>query len=283
MTVSGDESLIDLYKSQLDENEIFARKINTGVAYHSPQMSQVAEEYISLIHGLDKGTPSFPRIEMISSTTGDRVLDVGTLSTTEYWAGNMVQMVRFSQALSHLMILSEPSSRKKLGTTQNQRSTSDLIEIGPHSTLQRPIKDIVERTPRQQLVRYHSALSRFQAPVQSLLGMAGRLYSLGFQVDLPKINELRNGTANSKALSDLPEYTFDHSRVYRNPSRLTKNINHRLHPQRDLLGAPVEDWNSLEARWRKTFDPLETPWILDHVVSVLIVAPKSFCGLSKIS
>lgn len=269
VTISGDESLVNILKSHLDIDEIFAKKIQTGVAYHSPQMRQVAADYISLVQGLEQGKPVSPRIAMISSTTGDRVSNTETLSTAEYWARNMVETVRFSQALESLMSPSKAPVTNKLGTSQRQGNTYDLIEIGPHSTLQRPIKDILKSIDMDQNTRYHSALSRFQSPIVSTLQMVGRLYALGFPVDLSKINQLERSTTDLKALTDLPEYPFNHSRIYRHESRLSKNVRNRVQPHLDLLGSPVEDWNPLEPRWRKIFDVTETPWIQEHVVSVL--------------
>ncbi|TVY80408.1 Highly reducing polyketide synthase azaB [Lachnellula suecica] len=275
VTVSGAESAIDILKSHLDISEIFARKIPTGVAYHSPQMNQVVEEYISLIQGLERGKPAFPRISMISSTTGDPVSNTKTLSTPEYWAKNMVQPVRFSDAVERLMKPSHTPATNKLGATRLQEIPNELMEIGPHTALQRPVKDILKGISMDETTRYHSVLSRFQRPIKSTLEIAGRLYAIGFPVNLSNVNQLESGTTKLKTLPDLPGYPFNHSRTYRQASRLSKNICHRVAPHRDLLGAPVEDWNPLEPRWRKTFDVAETPWILDHVVNGKAIYPAA--------
>ncbi len=48
-TLSGPEHPIEAIKAQADEDGIFAQTLKTGVAYHSPAMLAVADEYRSRI------------------------------------------------------------------------------------------------------------------------------------------------------------------------------------------------------------------------------------------
>lgn len=84
VTISGDEASIDVLKINLDADGIFARKLVVTVAYHSPQMNEIAAEYLAAIQNLEKGQSSrYPPI-MISSVTGDRVTP-DELRESEYW------------------------------------------------------------------------------------------------------------------------------------------------------------------------------------------------------
>lgn len=59
VTLSGPSHLIDEFKSYLDQEGIFTRRLNTGVAYHSPDTYMVAAEYLSLMQTLERQrTPS---------------------------------------------------------------------------------------------------------------------------------------------------------------------------------------------------------------------------------
>ena len=55
VTISGGEQAIDLLKLKLEEENVAAQKIGTGVAYHSPQMEQIAAEYARCLQGLENG------------------------------------------------------------------------------------------------------------------------------------------------------------------------------------------------------------------------------------
>ena len=267
VTVSGDEALIDLLKSHLDSDHILARKLKTGVAYHSPRMQEIASEYFRSIQGLERAKEIARRLVMISSVTSEQISTIDVLSTAEYWVRNMIEPVKFSQALARMVSQSKAPLKKKLGVV-DQGVIYDLVEIGPHSTLQNPIKETLEAAAGKRDVRYHSCLSRYDASVAVTLKTVGRLYSLGYPAKLGEINQIQASGAlpRNKILADLPEYQFNHSLKYWHESRLSKNSRLRADPHLDLLGTTMPDWNPLEGVWRKFLDVSETPWVEDHKV-----------------
>ncbi|GAB1200207.1 hypothetical protein APSETT444_009575 [Aspergillus pseudonomiae] len=190
------------------------------------------------------------------------------LSTPDYWVRNLENPVKFCNAMIEaLSIPPNDQARRKLGSSKKP-IVSDWLEIGPHSTLQRPFREIIQATPVKRVVRYASVLDRRLPPFQSLLSLAGHLYSQGFEISLNKINQVQEGLPISeKALVNLPEYQFNHSRKYWHESSTAKNARLRPHKRHELFGTPTADSTPLEARWRKMFDPSETPWILDHNVN----------------
>jgi acyl transferase domain-containing protein len=99
-TLSGTEDGIDKVKLRLDADGIFAQKLKTGVAYHSPSMRSIASEYLELLGTLDEGvTPGNASVTMISSVTGHGSVAPKLLTRTQYWADNLISPVRFADAI----------------------------------------------------------------------------------------------------------------------------------------------------------------------------------------
>jgi len=268
ITVAGDSDQVDALKSLLDEQQTFSRKLLVDVAYHSPHMKAVAQKYQTLLGDLERGTTHRYPCTMISSVTGDRV-DVNDLTLPEYWVSNMVSPVRFSEVVDQVCARSASRIRKKLDLShRNSYHINMLVEIGPHSALQGPIRDILTKVPGGSNINYCSVLARKKSAVQSLLTAVGQLKCLGHSLALERISYPHSGGYNScMALPDLPEYPFDHSKTYWYESRLSKRFRTHHQGKLDLLGKPVPDWNPLEAKWRNVLRVAEKPWVEDHVVS----------------
>ena len=276
VTISGEEVLINLIYNMLENDQIFARKLNTGVAYHSSHMRAISSHYASLIKGLESSSLIGKGVVMISSVTGERCMSREILSGSDYWINNMVHPVKFSQAVSQLASGMKTSLSRKLGAT-TQAAICDLIEIGPHSTLKHPVLETLKAraSSLQPGLRYHSVLSKFSPSLVSALRLAGHLHSLGYPIALKEVNKIELHTsAKPLALVDLPEYPFNRSRKYWHESRLSKKYKQRKYPRLEFLGTPVADSNHLEMRWRKFFDPGESPWIEDHRVRIFFSCCK---------
>lgn len=271
VTLSGNVDQLDALESKLKSEGIFARRLVVDVAYHSPKMQTVAHNYGASIQKLEKGNAAGKNAIMVSSVTGQRVT-ADELCSSQYWVNNMVSPVRFSAAMGKICTQYAGQIRKKLDLSHRDRlQVQFLLEIGPHSTLQGPIRDILMEASGGSSISYTSALIRRQSSLQSLLNSLGQLHCLGYSMDLSKINQLSNNFGpRPRLLHDLPEYSFDHSRRYWDESRVSKRL--RLHPQTnlDLLGKPVPDWNPLEAKWRNFIRRSELPWVEDHIVSSML-------------
>lgn len=263
VTIAGDEDLIDLVYVILERDQIFARKLKTAVAYHSTRMHEIASQYALSLQALERGDPIGEGVVRVSSVTGERCLTTEKLSTAEYWAGNMIEPVNFLQAVSQLTSETKAFSVRKLGVA-TPSVIYDLIEIGPHSTLKRAINETLATNSPKSNVRYYSILSKYSPSDVSTLTLAGHLYSSGYPIALHEVNQaLIHPPTGGFASFDLPEYPFTHSAKYWHESRLNKHYRLRKHPRLELLGTPAGDSNPLEMRWRKFFDPVESPWIED--------------------
>lgn len=266
MTLSGPEESIDEFKDYLDERGIFTAKLKTGVAYHSPAMRVLTSQYIDLIGSLRQeadhhcsGSPELSEIPMVSSVTG-KLVTRKVLSSPQYWANNLVSPVRFSLALDTLT-----KDWKRLG----MKTIADIIEIGPHAALRRPIEDTLAFNGRKKQIRYASVLHKARPAHQSVLKLVGQMFCHGHLVSVQHANQARpQGVATPMPfLVDCPEYPFDHSRTFSAESRMSRDYRLREHVPRDILGARAYDWNPLEPRWRRLLNLQSTPWAKDHAVS----------------
>ncbi|KAI0388440.1 hypothetical protein F5Y17DRAFT_463704 [Xylariaceae sp. FL0594] len=263
-TLSGAEETLNIIKQALDREGIFAQKLNTGVPYHSPSMQTVAVEYAGLIGDIhchvDK-TQGGEFIPMVSSVSG-QVVDPSLLSEAQYWMDNLISPVRFSDALATLA-----SEQWKLGINAN--SITDLIEIGPHPALRRPIRDTLSHLKStKKPARYHASLQKSKSGLRSIWELMGQLFCNGVPVSITSVNEAGEASENNKQpfCVDCPEYPFNHSTAYWREPRLSRDYRLRKSAPRDSLGAPHHDWNPLEPRWRRFISAESTPWTRDHVV-----------------
>lgn len=270
ITLAGDDDQVNGLKLLLEKDEVFARKLNVRVAYHSPQMNQIAVEYSMRIEELDRGDPGgYGNISFISSVTGQPV-SAAELSKADYWVQNMVRPVQFKTAMETLCSRPTQAIQKKLdGSHRQVILVHDLLEIGPHSALRGPIRDILKNLTNGKELSYNSALVRNRSALETFMEAAGSLHCLGYPVRLEKVNVLSEKPVDllPVVLSDLPEYPFNHSQTHWYETRMSKSFRFRQHPSVSLLGTQVQDWNPFEARWRNILRVAEIPWISDHQVS----------------
>ncbi|MCJ1283110.1 hypothetical protein MMC26_002437 [Xylographa opegraphella] len=274
LTISGSTIHISTLQSILEREKIFCRRLLVDVAYHSPHMMSVVDDYRIMIQNIERGNNFQQASTMISSVTGRKVMAV-ELTSPEYWVSNMVSCVQFSEAVTHLLSRSVRRIRKKLDLShRNEFCINMLIEIGPHCALQGPIRDILTNSQDAANISYTSLLVRKTSALDSLLTASGRIKGLGYPINLDKVNCSSVGNHPPLApLPDLPGYPFDHSKSYWHESRISKTFRGQSQGKLDLLGKPVSDWNPLEAKWRNNLRISEMPWMEDHIINGSLVYP----------
>ncbi|KAE8353277.1 hypothetical protein BDV28DRAFT_110952 [Aspergillus coremiiformis] len=273
VTVAGEEKQIDYLEELLGKDGVFARKLNVGVAYHSPQMSEIAGEYFNAMGTLSH-RDSASRITMISSVTAS-IATNSQVGRKEYWVQNMVSPVRFVEALT-AAVTSRFSEHDQGVQDKRRLHVEDILEIGPHSALQRPIKDTLKMVTASPTTGYMSTLVKGVNAVNSLFEALGYLHCRGHPVNVEAINSLTSPVSSiPPLLTNLPEYPFDHSLSYWRESRLSKGYRFREAPRNDFLGARVPDWNPQEAKWRKRIKLSEDPWMEDHTIARVNILPAA--------
>ncbi|CRG83761.1 Lovastatin nonaketide synthase [Talaromyces islandicus] len=276
VTVSGDETQVDALREILDGKKIFARKLAVPVAYHSFHMEDISALYRELIGPLDSSPPvPTSHTIMVSSVTGQQV-QARDMRSVEYWVKNLTSPVRFSTAFNKICTKTG-KVRKKLDCSHlSQIGVNFILEVGPHSGLQAPIRNLLELLPWSGGITYSSLLQRGKNAAETFLTSIGNLYCCGVPVDLSAVNRLGESLPRrKKVIHDLPEYPFNHKTSYWHESRIASQLRLDNRGKLDLLGKPALDWNPLEPRWRNIIRASELPWVQDHVVNGVIMYPAA--------
>lgn len=264
VTLSGSSDDLDILKARLDQEEIFAHKVNTGVAYHSPTMRAIADEYTERLGSLEAGEErARTNIPMVSSVSA-QLAPPKLLGMPNYWVENLVSPVRFSAAMQRLADLGS-----SIPLPPGVDAITNIVEIGPHPALRRPVKDNLASI--KSTIRYHSSLERSKSAPNTVASLAGTLFCLGHAVSVSAVNGQAKGCL--PALTDCPPYPFNHGRQYWNESRMSRDYRLRKHTLGHLLGKRNHDWNELHPRWRNWLCVEDMPWLADHVVSQIFDMP----------
>ncbi|PYI32692.1 putative polyketide synthase [Aspergillus indologenus CBS 114.80] len=269
-TISGEGVQLDALKARLDLDKIFCRRLKVNLAYHSAQMKEIAAQYLEALGELE-GDPSEPhtRPQMVSSITGEWI-DPDEPRQASHWVRNMISPVRFSDGLATLCSASSNPTNALDGSHRRKRKIDHLLEIGPHSVLQGACKDILRDIGKSSSITYLSLLVRNMSAVDTAFSVFGDLYTAGYPIDLALVNQ---DDSTCRTLPDLPEYPFNHDRVYWNESRINKGHRLRQFARNDLLGLAEQNQNPLEARWRNIIRVSEMPWVQDHKINGTILYP----------
>ncbi|UKZ46034.1 Type I Iterative PKS [Trichoderma virens] len=238
VTLSGDAAAIDEIASKLEEDGIFNRRLAVPVAYHSYHMAAIGESYLAALEKLQPRQFK-PNVRMVSSVTCDEV--DGREMDGAYWVSNLLRPVRFSPALSK--VLSLPVN----GSASSTLLPTVMIEFGPHSALQGPATQIA-KTISGLPSAYFSCLKRNQDAVQSVLSLAGGLFIHGLPITLTSVNNPQG--IHTKVLTNLPSYSWNHSKTHWNESRRSQAYRMR----------------NAEPSWRMFIRLSEMPWIKGHCI-----------------
>lgn len=261
VTMSGDEAAIDELAEEVEAMQLFNRKLRVDVAYHSPHMGLVANEYHASISACELDVPdkaTRPDVVYFSSLKGRKVEDTSEIDAM-YWVDNLTQPVRFSTAL------------KELATTH----TPDIIiEIGPHSALEGPVKQILKPLGSQisSKISYLSALVRNQCATRTALKLAANVYMKGQPLKFENINLEDPGVEPPVLIDDLRPYPWCRQK-YWSESRSSKQLRIKTFPRHDLLGTMADYSNDLSPTWKNVLRTEDLPWLRDHKMQSLTTFP----------
>ncbi|KAF9885237.1 hypothetical protein FE257_000597 [Aspergillus nanangensis] len=175
VTISGEEEQIDDLKDLLDKQSVFNRKLKVKAAYHSFQMHEIAKQYRAAMGSIESGVEqphANLRPQVVSLLTGTWV-EPGALQTADYWVENMISPVRFADSLNAIASRVDPPTLKLDGSHLRSLVIHQVIEIGPHSALQGPVKEVLNAAA-SGYVAYASAIVNGVAlyPAAGMLVMA---------------------------------------------------------------------------------------------------------------
>lgn len=202
VTLSGDPEKLDevVQRLQADQPGVFLRQLPVTVAYHSQHMQEVGEEYETLLKGhIQSASPTVP---FFSSVTGTIVEEAGELGPL-YWRRNLESPVLFCTAIKDCM--------------ESQPHAQVYLEIGPHSALSGPLRQIFQAVQMQHQPSYVSSLVRSKDCTESLLSAVGRLHLLSISIDFAALY------TDGEVLNGLPLYRWRHDRAYWNEGRISRD------------------------------------------------------------
>ena len=268
VTISGDESGIDALRQSLNQRGIFARKLKTnGRAYHSQHMKSLGQEYEDFLEkniGLPVVVPptadGLP-VNWISSVFGE---PVSAKIMASYWRKNLESPVLFSDAAELLM----------------KGNSVHLIELGPHSALEMPLKQTAEKLNiKDGHFHYNSAIIRNKNGVHSVLNLMGQLFLHGHNISFEDVNHVETAdarTVQGKVLTNLPPYawTYD-SPVLWNEGRQSRELRNRKYGHHELLGLQMLGGSGIITTWRNMLKVKDVPWLASHKLGEDTVFPAA--------
>ena len=270
VTISGNVSAIDNIQQKAQDHGLFVRRLKVGVAYHSRHMERVAASYLASIKPFCSHKKS-PKAVFISSVTGRK--ESADAVDASYWVKNLVCPVQYSQAVEALF---SPQIGIEGGPTDG-KCPNVIVEIGPHSALKNPTKQILEQIGakneerKQAQVTYLPSLVRGKDARNALLDLAGSLFSMGLEIELAEVNKTNSISAH--VVKDLPSYKWNKATRYIHENRMTAQKFHHGQMYDQLLGwkSPYSEGN--EHSFRNVFTLDDLPYIRDHNVAGDILFP----------
>jgi acyl transferase domain-containing protein len=265
ITISGSRNAVNRLSSTLTDEGITFRLLKIDVAYHTHHMNPVAAVYRKLLRPLEAGSKQDYRPRFVSTVTGRTADEVSVLRTPDYWVSNLTSPVKFDTALAEIC---------KGGVILSTAAMADIfLEIGPHSTLRSPMKDIMSAYGKDVVADYTSVLVRNRAADCIALECAGKLYALGISVDLVEVNRLQDDKCT--LVTTLPPYPFNDKTKYWLEGRTSAYYRFRKHVHHEFLGTRVDDWNECEPRWINRIVLERSPWLKDHRVNGTVIFPAA--------
>lgn len=269
VTVSGDVAAIRELQPMLDKLGIFYRLLKVDVAYHSDHMRSVGYTYLENITALlHKNSSTAKQVKFFSSVNG---MAVGpkVVKSPWYWLANLICPVQFDAVLRTMTSLPKEEAGNRAAI---------LAEIGPHSALKGPIRQIMQDLQpdiEDETIEYTSALKRGEDSSQSVLTMIASLVNRGFPVNYSAVASGEAKFGNLAPITDLPSYCFNKTKRYWQSSRTIEEYAHGNSPWNVLLGHRITSSVGASLEFRNVFKLDDIPWLRDHQINGEVVFPMA--------
>ncbi|KAF5651820.1 polyketide synthase [Fusarium sp. NRRL 25303] len=271
VTLSGDVEVLKVLEADLKAEGTFAHILHTnGKAYHSHHMLAAVDRYEGLLRDSrenDLARLMFDKTKMVSSVTNS-FLKEDTVLDERYWSANLTSPVLFNQAMQTAL------ERKDM-------EIDTLIEIGPHSALSGPIRQIKAYLSADK-VQYLPTLIRGARCAEQVLKLAGELFLRDYPIDLQRITAIEELSPSGKITSrrghlivDLPPYQWDKAKKFWAESRESKDHRSPRFPRHDILGQLTIGGSLKEPTWRNVLRLKDLPWLRDHSLGGEAVFPAA--------
>jgi SAM-dependent methyltransferase len=211
-------------------------------------MKAPADQYLDFIS--PHLNPRNPTVPFFSSVTNQTISNATELGPS-YWVQNLVSPVKFATAVSQ--------------ATNSFEVNKTFLEIGPHSALAGPIRQILKAENSSD--EYVNVLSRDKGSHGEVLRAVGQLWLQNYPVALDQV--VGKGTF----LTDLPLYPWHYKEPLWYESRLAREYRLREFPHHELLGSRILESTATNPGWRNVLRLEDVPWIKEHEINGDIVLP----------
>ena len=271
VTLSGEIEGLSYLEARIKADGKFARKLRVDVAYHSPHMREVAQEFLESL-GTVETAPKF-KAPMFSSVTTKEVEHPSVLGS-EYWVRNMISAVHFSEAADALLNHSAANTKAKKKAFVKWFAA---VELGPHETLKGPFNQCVSNLKgkrSKETIPYVAMIRRGEPADKTAAEAAGLLWSLGHPIDILKVNGVDPNRVMT-TIPFLPPYPWQHSKGFWNEPRNHVAARMKSSPRTDLLGIEIDNQNPHEPHWKNFLSLGENPWMREHTITGTVLYPAA--------
>lgn len=194
-------------------------------------------------------------LPFFSSVTSAKITNPRDFNAT-YWRQNLQSPVLFLDAIT--------------ATLENAEYANVFLEIGPHSALAGPLRQIFKSVAPKNDPVYIPTMTRYVEDSRSqLLHTLGCIHANGGKIDFSAVN------GEGKALANLPTYPWLHKSRHWHESRLASEWRQQKSPHHEILGARIAESSDLEPSWRNILRLENVPWIWDHVMQGNVMFPAA--------
>lgn len=201
--VSGPDEAIDQLKGLLEQVDQDIIELHTSHAFHSAMMDPILEPFKALVESTQRNEP----LTAIISTVTGQELSAEEAVDPGYWASQLRQPVRFSQALQAAL----------------EDANKIFVEVGPGTNLSTSTRQHLPKTEDKTMPYFvvdslgHSSKQR--PALESALNGLGKLWLYGAEPDLKKYYE-----REKRRRVPLPTYPFERKRYWIDPPKPTKKV-----------------------------------------------------------
>lgn len=265
VTISGDVEAVAEVEERLTTDKIFVRRLKVSAAYHSHHMLPQADDYLALLSAKFGLTPgNFANVRYSSPVSGKTVWSAATLGP-QNWVDNITRPVLFAQSLSNMCY-----GQAKVGDLEPQQLLDTIIEIGPHSSLAGPVRQVLNQDHvKVSGISYANCLEQNKNAISTMQSLVHTLLRQGYPVDMMEVNILSDQTMPPD-LQNLPSH---HSMSSLNELPPGRSYSFHQQASHNLLDSTTPHRNDFAPVWRHSITLSQLPWIRDHVLQSERVYP----------
>ena len=261
VVLSGEMAALEEALSEAQRRGVFFRRLAVEYPFHSTRVEAVRAELVGAIDGL---SPRRAVLPLASTVTGGFL--TGDECDSTYWGRNLVQGVRFGDAVSAVL-------------AEGFRS---WIEVGPHPALLRNIQQSTAAFEsaagggRQTPAVFVPSLRNGVGEREVMLGSLGTLYSAHHEPNWPAVG----GDARDARVVALPTYPWQRRRYWfgefdpRPAGESRRRGAETVASGHPLFGSQTRTAGS-DARLTGTISAMSPDWVGDHRVAGTPVIPAA--------